>query len=75
MFTEDQLHKLRESLPYDGTKRIKAKLHRVSKHAIAEALNNPNTERLDIIEAAVLVVKEHKGHALDLVNEIEELAS
>ncbi|MBO9674454.1 MAG: hypothetical protein J7577_13485 [Sphingobacteriaceae bacterium] len=75
MFTEQQLTELRESLPYDGNKRIKAKLHRTSAKAIADALKDASTKRVDILNAAVLVAKEFKGEVLSIANEIKELAS
>ena len=72
MLTKEQLTTLKDSLPYDGTKRIKAKLHRVSKRVIAVELNNPNTSRLDIVNAAIEVVQEHREQVSKISNTINE---
>lgn len=75
MFTEQQLTELRDSLPYDGNKRIKEKLHRTSAKAIADALRDPSTKRTDILKAAVLVAKEFKVEISLITEDIQELAS
>jgi len=70
MFTKEQLEKLRNRLPYDSNKRIKAKLFRTSAAVIAEALADPNTKRLDILKAAVEVAEEHEADVIDLSTRI-----
>lgn len=75
MFTEQRLSELRDSLPYDGTKRIKAKLHRTSAAAIASALNDTSTKRTDILKAAVEVAKEFRAEVSGITEEIQQLAS
>lgn len=73
MFTEDKLKTLRDRLPYDSTKRIKAKLFRTSAAVIAEALKDPNTNRLDILKAAVEVAEEFEAEVFELSNRIQTL--
>lgn len=72
MIDGQTIRTLRDSLPYNCTALIKAKLHRVSKRKIAEVLNSESTDRLDIINAAVEVLEDHKGTASSLTERINQ---
>lgn len=75
MLTKEELKVIRESLPYNSTKLIKAKIKRISDAQISRTLNKPECYRKDIIDAAIEVIKDHKASLENQKSFISDLSA
>lgn len=73
MLSLEELKIVRDALPYNGSKLIKARFKRISASQISRTLNNPDFYRKDILDAALEVIAEYNESVKSQRTKISEL--
>lgn len=73
MLTKKELNAIVKALPNKDYQKVADKLERVSAETVRKVLHEPKRYREDVIDAAFLVIEDHKAQVVQRKEKVKQL--